>query len=440
MHTDVYYRVGTLTDLFSDYIVIEWSLCRKYYNFLRRCCWLGRGNNGFFLFIHWNDIHADTWDTSRGVPGRGLFRSRHDVSHSVYGLWTWKHSIVLLIIMVPRLSSLNYGSFYIAISSRGTFKTWICIGGSCCRCSLSSLLIFGRARLEKEVINYHLGLVHVYWWRHCCRLSPRPSLIKHISLLFLQELHVVSLRRYNVIKSIYDRLGLIKLLFSFACSCFHGSPVWVARILICFIWQSRLISTKLRLSGLLLLRLRWGCRSRGTQEGLRLLVLLDSDGHGQVVSIVTRSGTRGGHDSTAIWWKGLSGTESGRRKGDRSARLFVQIVDVACSIGCRCATTWGSETWIKGRILGINHKLKRKLKWDEETYVVGLGGVTIRVARWHRFLCVHPSSWDSPCPLSSQIASTSIPLYLKDIFSVKLTLFDNGTPFCTVLLVNPAPV
>jgi len=82
VHTDVDDRVGSLTDLLPDDIVVQGGLCRKDYYFLGGG-WLGRARRDrIFLFIHWDDIHAYTRYASCGVARRGFIGARHYVSHA----------------------------------------------------------------------------------------------------------------------------------------------------------------------------------------------------------------------------------------------------------------------------------------------------------------------------------------------------------------------
>lgn len=362
MHADINNGIGTLTNLFPDDIVIQRSFCGKNDHLLLLLIDLLLSSY-LILLVHRYDILSDSRYASCCVTGRGFLWSLHNIFHTILIddsiCCREDSSILLLIIMVSWLSALNYGSFYITIARilvcycHLVFKAWDSVSTWIrCSCRWCLCLILWSTWLEEEVVYDHLSLVHVHGRHSSLVWAVLTSLGKHISLLLLQELHVFSrclMRRYEIAECVYHRLSLIELLvfLSHASSSLHGSPSRRRhRIFLYFIRQCSFISSQLRLSLLLLLRLWRGSRSWSLQKGLRLLMFLDSYSHRHTLTIIARGSTCWGHKSASIWWKRLLSTESSGWHGGRGTGFLVNCVHKA-SIWGGGASTWPYiHSWI----------------------------------------------------------------------------------------------
>lgn len=174
MHANVYNGVSSLTDLFSNDIVIKGSFCREDNNlFLLRyllvsCC-----------------LRDLVWETGSGVSWRCLFGPSKHISHNLNG---WFYSITGRRLQVgARLPFLNKGSLDVPISVSGGL---IESTSSCSSRpeSIASWRLFLGTWLEEKVVNNHLSLIHVNrrdrLWTIIGTLSSRPSsLLEHIALL-----------------------------------------------------------------------------------------------------------------------------------------------------------------------------------------------------------------------------------------------------------------
>lgn len=217
MHANINNGVGTLTNLLADYIVIKGGFCREYNNFFLL-------QNLLLLVtrsLRWDLL----WDTcGRVARGSFVWSSQH-ISHH-FNSWldgvSWRRLNVS-----ARLTLLNKSCLYVSVSvSSSLIKS----PTSWSRCSegIASRGLLLWTRLEEKVIDDHLSLIHVnwrYWLRARITLSSRSlSFLEHISLLLLEELHVLLWRLVrHFTESIYNRLSLVKLLLSLALiSHIHG--------------------------------------------------------------------------------------------------------------------------------------------------------------------------------------------------------------------------
>ena len=208
MHADINNCVSSLSDLFSNDIVIQGSFCwEDNYLFLLR-----------YLLVT-SCLRDLVWETGSGVSGWCLLRPCKHISHNLNGwfdsiTWRWLH-------VCARLPFLNKGSLDVPISVRSSL-----IEGttSCSRSpeSIASRGLFLRTWLEEKVVDDHLSLIHVNWRDRLRTIisslcSRSCSLLEHITLLLFQKLHVF-LRRLmrHVTKCIYDWLSLVELFLSLA--------------------------------------------------------------------------------------------------------------------------------------------------------------------------------------------------------------------------------
>ena len=218
MHANINNGVGTLTNLLPDYIVIKWGFCREYNNFflLQNLLLLVTcGLRGWDLL----------WDTCSGVARGGFVWSSQHISHD-FNSWLDGVSGRRLDVSA-RLTLLNKSCLNVSVTIsssliKGT-TSW-----SRCPEGIASWGLLLWTRLEEKVIDDHLSLIHVdrrYWLRARITLSSWSlTFLEHISLLLLEELHVL-LRRLvrHFTESIYNRLSLVKLLLSLALiSHIHG--------------------------------------------------------------------------------------------------------------------------------------------------------------------------------------------------------------------------
>lgn len=148
MHTDVNSGVGALANLFAYYVIIQGGLCGEDDDLLL---------DVLLLWLRYSFVLLVTSDTYVGCCAwRSFFRPCHDVAMGP----RWRSDDLLLRVLAVRLPSLlDNGSLDVTIAhdlisivnvaSSGPAGAWGVL----------------RRRLEEEVIDDHLSLVHVH--RRC---------------------------------------------------------------------------------------------------------------------------------------------------------------------------------------------------------------------------------------------------------------------------------